>query len=139
MIAYLDSSVLLRLILNQEGKLKEFATLQRPIASRLLKAECLRSLDRLRVQNLLAEIEYLQATEDLYEALDSVELITISESILDRCGSNFAVPLGTPDAIHLCSALYWQEQTKVKPVFLTHDEILGRAARMSGFEVLGTK
>src|SRR4051812_19196679 len=110
MIGYLDSSVLLRILLNQPGRLAQFSQLERPIASRLLKAECLRTLDRLRCQSFLDEAEYIQAVDEFYSGLDSVELVVISDAVLDRCAGSFAVPLGTLDAIHLVSALIWKEQ-----------------------------
>ena len=137
MIGYLDSSVLLRVLLNQTGKLETFSKLERPISSKLLKAECLRSLDRARVMRLLDEAEYFKAVEQLYEGLDSVEFVEISNGILERTGSSFPVALGTLDAIHLSSALVWREQTGIAPVFLTHDQILAQAARAYGFKTMG--
>ena len=49
MIAYIDSSVLLRIILGQRDRLKEWARVTRVIASALAEVECLRTLDRLRL------------------------------------------------------------------------------------------
>ena len=137
MTGYLDSSVLLRALLNQPGALAEFSNLRTPVSSKLLKTECLRTLDRSRVLGLLEEDEYLKAVNELYDGLDSVELIEISDAILERSGGSFSVALGTFDAIHLSSALAWREQAGISPTFLTHDEILGRAAQALGFQVLG--
>ena len=49
MIAYLDSSVLLRLVLRQPGALKEWSSVEEGVTSALTQVECLRTLDRLRV------------------------------------------------------------------------------------------
>ncbi|MEO7164294.1 MAG: type II toxin-antitoxin system VapC family toxin [Bdellovibrionia bacterium] len=137
MIAYLDSSVLLRALLNQPGQLSNFQNLTRPIASKLLKPECLRSLDRLRVRGHLNESDFIKASEELYAALESIEFIEIDQRILERVGSSFPLPLGTLDAIHLASALLWRETFDISIDFLTHDEELGKVARALGFQVFG--
>ena len=137
MIAYLDSSVLLRTLLNQPRQLSNLRDLTRPIASKLLKPECLRSLDRLRVRGHLNESDFLKASEELYSAMDSIEFIEIDQRILERVGSSFPLPLGTLDAIHLASALLWRESFNTRISFLTHDDELGKVARALGFEVFG--
>ena len=49
MIAYLDSSVLLRLVLGQRDALKEWKEVSRGVVSALVEVECQRTLDRLRL------------------------------------------------------------------------------------------
>ena len=137
MIAYVDSSALLRVLLGQEGRIGAFEEIERPIASKLLRPECLRALIRCRGTGLLSEEEYLKALDQLYRALDSIELIPISDPVLDRAGAPFAVLLGTFDAIHLASALRWREQQGLSPVIFTHDQDLGKGAKALDFEVLG--
>lgn len=137
MIAYLDSSVLLRVLLNQEGSLAEFPSIERAVSSRLLKTECLRTLHRCRLEGWLGEDEYLQALDELYDSLAAVELIHVTESILERASASYAIALGTLDAIHLASALAWRESEAMSPVLLSHDQQLAKAARSMDFEVLG--
>ena len=137
MIAYLDSSVLLRALLNEEGKLKEFSKLERPISSKLLKTECLRALERLKLTKNISEDNYVKSIEQLYLGLDSIEFVEVSDQILNRAGGSISFPLGTLGAIHLISATYWRETTGIDLIFLTHDVLLGKAAKASGFHVLG--
>ena len=137
MIAYVDSSVLMRALLGQPNALPDFSRIERPIASKLLKAECLRTLDRMRVRGLLTESEFIKASEELRDSINAIEWIEIADVVLDRVGGSFAVPLGTLDAIHLSSAALWREHTRIDLNFLTHDETLGRAARALGFHVSG--
>jgi predicted nucleic acid-binding protein len=137
MIAYLDSSVLLRVLLNQSGKLKEFKSIEKAVASVLLKTECLRVLDRLRITGVLTEKNYLTAVKELYEACAAVETIKITTTLLNRAGTSMPVVLGTLDAIHLMSALIWTEKTEEPLSFLTHDNQLGKAATALGFRVFG--
>ena len=49
----------------------------------------------------------------------------------------FAVPLGTLDAMHLATALVWQDRTGQKAALATHDRSLGLAARSFGMTVIG--
>ena len=85
----------------------------------------------------LSEKEFVKACEELYQVLDTIELIEINESILNRVCGSFSVALGTLDAIHLSSAILWTERTKLDLKFFTHDESLGRAARSLGYSVFG--
>ena len=137
MKAYLDSSVFLRVLLNQQGKLKDFQKVDKFISSLLFKTECLRTLDRLKITGYLKERDYLQATKDLYEACMSIEFIKITSSVLSRAANPMPVVIGTLDAIHLVSALIWSERMGIYPTFLTHDQQLGKAASAMGLEVLG--
>lgn len=137
MIAYIDSSVLLRIALNQENKLEEFSDIKLGGSSRLLKAECLRTLDRLVAARRLSESDCIAASEYLFEAFEHLEIIPLSELILERVGEPLSVNLGTLDAIHLFSAISWRWHKKHSPVFLTHDVTLGKAAQMFGFKVAG--
>jgi predicted nucleic acid-binding protein len=127
----------MRVLLCQPNALSEFSRIDRPIASKLLKAECLRTLDRMRVRGLLTESEFIKANEELRDSVNAIEWVEIADVVLDRVCGNFAVALGTLDAIHLSSAMLWREHTRTELHFLTHDESLGRAARALGFQVLG--
>src|SRR5688572_32535081 len=55
MIAYLDSSVLLRILLGQKDALAEWREIDTGIGSALVEVECLRTLDRLRPRGGIAD------------------------------------------------------------------------------------
>jgi len=50
MIAYVDASVLLRVVLRQPNALPEWTQIDRGVASALVTTESLRTLDRLRLR-----------------------------------------------------------------------------------------
>jgi predicted nucleic acid-binding protein len=54
-IAYVDSSVLLRLVLRQPGALKEWSSVEEGVTSALTQVECLRTLDRLRIVERISD------------------------------------------------------------------------------------
>jgi len=60
MIAYVDSSVLLRLALGQPNALPEWRQIDRGVSSALISTESLRTLDRLRIRAGFSDIEIAQ-------------------------------------------------------------------------------
>ena len=75
MIAYLDSSVLLRLVLGQRNALKEWRTIEQGVASALVEVECLRTLDRLRLAERLGDDQIALRREAIYRMLDAMEVV----------------------------------------------------------------
>ncbi len=137
MIAYIDTSVLLRVVLNQKGSLVEFKKIQEGVSSRLIKTEAMRTLDRLKANRALSEEDYLAALDATYEFLKRLEIIPVTEEILERAGQPLGMALGTLDAIHLFSAVLWKEKRAKKLQLLTHDTYLARGARLLGIDTLG--
>ena len=137
MTAYLDSSVLLRLILGHRDRLKEWKRVRQGVVSALAEVECLRTLDRLRSARNLKDDELARRREAVYRLLDEVEVIDVGRPVLTRAAQPFPTPLGTLDAIHLSTALLWREQSDGEIVMATHDAALGTAARASGLGVIG--
>lgn len=137
MIAYLDASVLLRLLLGQGEQLAEWSELSAGVTSSLTIVECLRTIDRLRVENQISEAEVVSRREATYRLSRRVETIEPSPAVMDRAAQPLPSVLGTLDAIHLASAAIWREWTRTELVMATHDRAMARAARAMGFPVLG--
>lgn len=137
MIAYLDSSVLLRKVLGQPGSLKEWGSIRTGVASALVETECLRTLDRLRLRAGLADRELARRREAVFRLLESFQLVEVTAPILARAAQPLPTELGTLDAIHLATALLWRERTRSDLVMATHDSALATAAQASGLPVVG--
>jgi predicted nucleic acid-binding protein len=136
-IAYLDSSALLRLVLREAGALEELPSAETLVSSELLAVECLRTLDRLRLQGALSLEETLARRDAVVDWLEAVDLVLLRRSVLSRASEPFPTPLGTLDALHLATALLWREHSGKDLVMATHDEGLALAARTFGLETLG--
>jgi predicted nucleic acid-binding protein len=136
-IAYLDTSALLRLVLREPGGLEEIRSCEALVSSELLAVEALRTIDRLRLQSALSTDEASARRVIVTDWLESVDLILLQRPILSRAGEPFPVPLGTLDAIHLATALVWRDRAQQALVMATHDAGLAAAARAFGIEVLG--
>lgn len=137
MIAYVDSSVLLRVVLGQKGALKEWKQITTGIASVLVEIECLRTIDRLRYHDQPSDDEIATRRDAVYRMLEQMELVEPSAAILRRASQPLPVPLGTLDAIHLATAAAWREAREKDLTVATHDRALATAARASGFRVVG--
>ena len=138
MIAYIDSSVLLRVALGQANALKQWSSVERGVSSALILTESLRTLDRTRLRANLSDLEIARRRSTILSIIESLELVEIDSVVLDRAAQPMPTELGTLDAIHLASALLWKDATGVEPIMATHDVALGLAAKAHGLKVLGT-
>lgn len=138
MIAYVDSSVLLRLVLGHPNALAEWREIDRGVSSALISTESLRTLDRVRIRTGLSDLEVSMRRATILQLISSMELIDVDSNVLERAAQPMPTELGTLDAIHLASALLWQDATDIDPVMATHDAALGMAAKAHGLKVLGS-
>jgi predicted nucleic acid-binding protein len=136
-IAYLDASVVLRLVLGEEHRLPEWDQVEAAVASALTETECLRTLDRLARLGRLSPEELAERRGAVYQLLAAVDLIDVSRTVLRRASEPFPTPLGTLDAIHLSTALLWRDTAGDPLTMTTHDRELATAARAAGFAVAG--
>ena len=138
MIAYVDSSVLLRVIFAEPNQLKQWKELRLGVSTEILRTECLRTVDRMRIRLRLEDAEVARRNENIFRALDHIEQVPVSREILDRAADPFPTMVGTLDAIHLATAILWQaSERRALDALLTHDLALGQAARALGYRVLG--
>lgn len=137
MIAYLDSSTILRIVLGQANALKEWRSITQGVASALVEVECLRTLDRLRLVEGLKDAEIAARRETVFRLLEAIEVVELTRPILSRAAQPLPTTLGTLDAIHLATALLWKERTRTDLVMATHDVGLATASRASGLRVVG--
>lgn len=137
MIAYVDSSVLLRIVLGQRDELTEWSNIRQGVASALVLTESLRTLDRLRLRTRIADAEIALRRATILELLASLHVVEVDQIVLDRAAQPMPTELGTLDAIHLATALLWREMTRDDLVMATHDTALAIGARAHGLRVVG--
>jgi predicted nucleic acid-binding protein len=133
---YVDTSVLLRVVLGERGRLREWARSERWISSELIRLEALRTIDRARLQLRLPDRAVSRRRAAVLEHLRAFDLIRVRTAVLERAAEPFPTSLGTLDAIHLASALLAREQVP-DLVVATHDRELATAAEAMGFLVAG--
>ncbi|MGH7149773.1 MAG: type II toxin-antitoxin system VapC family toxin, partial [Planctomycetota bacterium] len=139
MKAYVDSSVVLRLVLGQEDRLAEWGELDALVVSALVQVECLRTIDRARHREGVSPEEAVSRREAVFRLLEEAQVLDVTRAILDRASQPLATPLGTLDAIHLATAQAWREAVDPDLVLATHDEALALGARSAGMRVIGAR
>jgi predicted nucleic acid-binding protein len=135
--AYIDTSALLRLVLREPGALEDLRSYDALVSNELIAVESARTIDRLRLQGALTVEEAAARLRAVTEWLEAIDLVLLRPPVLSRASQPLPIPLGTPDAIHLASALIWRERMGVLSTMATHDNALGLAARTFGFDVRG--
>lgn len=134
MVAYLDSSVVLRHVLKGESAISQALACDRVVSSELLEIECRRVIQRCRMQGELDDSGTAEASARLDAVLAGVSLIALSKSVKRRAMGAFPVSVKTLDALHLASALVLAEKIGEEAMLLfSHDESMNRCARVLGF------
>ncbi len=133
---YIDSSVLLRVVLGEPGRLRIWSKIDNPVSSELIHLECVRTIDRARIRLGLRDVDVSRYRAEVLETIEAFDLIELDPPVLERAAEPFPTMIGSLDAIHLASALL------VKPEFddlalATHDGELATAGRAVGFQVHG--
>jgi len=136
-IAYIDSSVVLRVVLGQPGRLDQWEKIETAVTSALTEVECLRTFDRQRLRSTLADSEIASLREALFRCLGKAYVVELDRAVLTRAAQSFATVLGTLDALHLATALLWRDREAPDLVFATHDGALALAARAHEMRVVG--
>ncbi len=138
MRAYLDSSVILRVILGEKGRLAEWPRLSETVTSEITRVECLRVLDRLRLEGSMPERELARRRACALTVLSGIDMLRVNRAVLARAADPFSVGIRTLDALHLASALLARSRFAALR-FATHDAGLAAAAAGEGFAVLGSR
>jgi len=137
MIVYLDTSIVLRIVLGQGAPLPIWGKWEVAGASELLGLEARRVLDRLRLEGSLDDAQVGAFQRALTHIERTIDGIRLTRLVLSRAALPMATPVKTLDALHLATALLWRERRNVDVTFATHDPQQARAARALGFECVG--
>ncbi len=136
MRAYLDSSILLRVSLGESKPLREWSRIGEAVTSELTRVECLRVLDRLRLDGAMADRELARRRSTPLGLLDGIATVRLARAIVDRAGDPFPTQIRTLDAVHLASALACRARYRALR-FATHDGELATGALAVGLPVIG--
>jgi predicted nucleic acid-binding protein len=135
--AYIDTSVLLRIVLGEPKALREWRRIDSALSSELIRVEALRTVDRARVLLRLTDAEVAERRGGVLQTLAGFRLARVDARVLARAADPFPTLVRTLDAIHLATADLARSGVK-DLVFATHDREQGTAAEAIGFRVIGT-
>lgn len=140
MIIYVDTSALIKKYVREQGsdKVKDAWNKAMMIGvSMVAFAEFCAALNRKLRENTLSQIEYVTAFNDFkadWHALVRIEVTEHLNAHIERLTTQY--PLRGFDAVHLASALYFQEFETEIISFLCADDRLNNAAQQEGLNVV---
>jgi len=136
MIVYVDTSVVLRILLHEPNAIGIWGQWNEAYSSALGRVEALRTVDRLRLTHEISDIEVAELVRDIQIAHETFAIHPVTNQIFQRASETFPTVVGTLDAIHLATARSIGRAENLD-LILTHDSQLATAARSLGFEVMG--
>jgi predicted nucleic acid-binding protein len=137
--AYLDSSVIIRVIRQEPRVLPEWDEIDEGVTCSIARVECYRALFRHRMDGTLDQEGFAGGIAKLEAILGRIRIVPF-DAVIDRACRPFPGPVRALDAIHLATALSVrdsQPENESPIVFATHDKTLGLAARKMGLAVVG--
>ena len=136
MIVYLDTSVVLRILLDQPRKLSSWAQWEMAYSSELMGVECRRVIDRLRLEAVFNDQQLALTMQRLAQIEKSLRRIRLTRSIVHAASQTMPTVVKTLDAFHLASAVAIRDRRQIEILFATHDGQQATAAQSLGFACL---
>jgi len=134
-----SSAVVAALLEHDTVDMQAMSGHARIVTSALTLTETARAIVRARVSGRLTADQELAAVRALTRFSKRCFVLDVSHGVLNRAGRRFPVePIRTLDAIHLATALLWQETTGNTVVMATHDLALADGAKAHGLTVVGS-
>jgi predicted nucleic acid-binding protein len=137
MTVYVDTSIVLRILLREPNPVRIWSQWNKAYSSGLWRVEALRTVDRLRLTHEISDSEVAELVHEIQITHETFAIHPVTNQIFQRASETFPTVVGTLDAIHLATALSIREIESVD-YLLTHDSQLATAARSVGFEVMGS-
>ena len=136
MTVYVDTSVVLRILLREPNPVRIWGQWNKAYSSALWRLEALRTVDRLRLTHEISDTEVAELVREIQITHETFAIHPLTNQIFQRASETFPTVVGTLDAIHLATALSIRDIEKLD-LLLTHDSQLATAGRSLGFEVMG--
>jgi predicted nucleic acid-binding protein len=137
--SYIDTSAYLQLFIKGSGsdKARKIARDCRLLSSTIIVVECFSALARKKREGELPEEVFRKALKAVKGGFRSLEIVNINDAVLKRT-KDIALHSSyrSLDALHISSALLFQESTDIELTFITSDKIQRDAATNSGLRVV---
>lgn len=135
---YLDTSAVIRWVLQSPNHYTDFGNWDTAISSELLKVEFHRTLDRHLKLGNLNQTQIDQCIQYFKDLSKYIHWVKVDDRILEKASQSYPHSIGTLDAIHLATCILYEEEFEVGEYFLlTHDTELAKNANSLGLQVKG--
>ena len=137
MVAYLDTSVVLRHILLGEIAIRHAFSVGRVVTSELTRIEARRVIHRHRLNGDLDDDGFVAASDRLESVLSGLAVVDLTTAVKTRAMAAFPVVVNTLDALHLATALLYAESyldaaANEQMLLFSHDAGMNRCAAALG-------
>ena len=134
MVAYMDSSVILRHILLGEESIRHALACERVVTSELTEIECRRVLHRYRMGGHLDDDGFVAAADRFELVQAGISVLALSSAVKTRAMGAFPVTVKTLDALHLATAAVFAQSYREHSLLLfSHDTAMNRCAAALGY------
>ena len=136
---YFDTSAYIKLFVKESGseKARKSAKGHNLLSSAVISVECCSALARRKREGDVPEETFQKVLKEIKEGFHALEVMSVNEDILRRAEAVVLHSASrTMDAVHIASALVFQETTDIELVFVTSDARQSEAAGQSGLTVL---
>jgi predicted nucleic acid-binding protein len=104
MIVYVDTSVVLRVLLHEPNPVGIWGQWNKAYSSALWRVEALRTVDRLRLTHEISDNEVAELVRDIQITHETFAIHPITNQVLQRASETFPTVVGTLDAMDLATA-----------------------------------
>ncbi len=132
MIVYLDSTFVIRRLLGVGKPSSFWGKWEKAYASTLMRAECFRAVNRLRLEGKLDDAGCARLGSWIETVCNSVVQVPVTDAVLNRAAGAYPVAVGTLQAIHLATIQELEAVHGVKCVLASDDDALVQAAKALG-------
>ena len=132
---YADTSAFLKLFIKEAGteRMRRLAREHRLLSSTVIRVESRSALARRQRDGELDEREFERVLLHLADGLLAIELVRITDDILNLSSVIvLRLPVRTMDALHIASAIVFQERVDIALTFVTADKKQHEAAQREG-------
>jgi predicted nucleic acid-binding protein len=134
--AYFDTSTYLKNFVKESGsaQARKLIKKHRILSSAIVSVECFSALNRKKHAGELKSREFDTLTHKIRESLSHIEIIRLTDEIIARAEQIVASsPVRSLDALHIASALIFQQAVQISLLFVTSDIRQLEAAHAHGF------
>lgn len=134
MIAFVDTSVVLRFVLEGDITLHQAFAAAVTACSELVWIESMRVAQRLRLDGVLDDQRLTEAVSRIADCYSSFRVYLLDEEIKQTAAGPFPTVIGTLDALHLACARRAARQYHGQTLLVfSHDRQMNMCARALGF------
>lgn len=137
--AYFDTSTYLKLYIKEDAsdEARRLSAKNRILSSAILLTECFSALSRKRGEGEITDKEIERLVNHIREDLSCIEIVKLADDVI-KMAEEIALKstVRALDAIHIASALLFQEAVNINLVFVTSDMKQEKAATHQGLKTL---